>query len=74
MKRDSLHFLLLNIGHFLDHFFTLIFATIAALALTREWGVSYGDLLVYATPGDSWPSVCFPIRPAGSPTSGAARA
>jgi MFS family permease len=51
MRRDSLHFLLLNIGHFLDHLFTLIFATVAALALTREWGLSYSDLLVYATPG-----------------------
>ena len=51
MTRDRLHFLLLNIGHFLDHLFTLIFATVAALALTREWGLSYGDLLVYATPG-----------------------
>ncbi len=51
MKRDSLHFLLLNIGHFLDHLFTLIFATVAALALVREWGVRYSDLLVYATPG-----------------------
>ena len=36
--RDRLHFLLLNIGHFLDHLFTLIFATVAALALHREWG------------------------------------
>lgn len=51
MTRDRLHFLLLNIGHFLDHLFTLIFATVAALALWREWGLSYGDLLVYATPG-----------------------
>lgn len=49
--RDRLHFLLLNIGHFLDHMFTLIFATVAALALSREWGLSYGDLLKYATPG-----------------------
>jgi MFS family permease len=49
--RDRLHFLLLNAGHFLDHFFTLIFATVAALALYREWGVSYADLLKYATPG-----------------------
>jgi MFS family permease len=48
--RDRLHFLLLNAGHFLDHFFTLIFATVAALALYREWGVSYADLLKYATP------------------------
>jgi MFS family permease len=49
--RDRVHFLLLNIGHFLDHMFTLIFATVAALALSREWGLSYGDLLKYATPG-----------------------
>jgi MFS family permease len=49
--RERLHFLLLNIGHFLDHLFTLIFATVAALALHREWGLGYGDLLKYATPG-----------------------
>ena len=24
---------------------------VAALALTREWGLGYGDLLKYATPG-----------------------
>ncbi len=51
MSRDRMHFLLLNIGHFLDHLFTLIFATVAALALTREWGLGYGALLAYATPG-----------------------
>jgi MFS family permease len=50
-QRDRVHFLLLNIGHFLDHMSTLIFATVAALALTREWGVGYGELLGYATPG-----------------------
>jgi MFS family permease len=49
--RDRLHFLLLNIGHFLDHLFTLIFATVAALALSREWGLGYADLVRYATPG-----------------------
>ncbi|HEY7551353.1 MAG TPA: MFS transporter [Hyphomicrobiaceae bacterium] len=49
--RERLHFLLLNVGHFLDHLFMLIFATVAALALTREWGLGYGDLLKYATPG-----------------------
>ena len=49
--RERLHFLLLNVGHFLDHLFTLIFATVAALALHREWGLGYGDLLKYATPG-----------------------
>jgi MFS family permease len=51
MNRDRIHFLFLNIGHYLDHFFTLIFATVAALALSREWGVSYGELLTYPTPG-----------------------
>jgi MFS family permease len=50
-SRDRVHFLLLNIGHFLDHLFTLIFASVAALALTREWGLGYADLLKYATPG-----------------------
>lgn len=49
--RDRLQFLLLNLGHFLDHLFTLIFATVAALSLSREWGLSYGELLTYATPG-----------------------
>jgi len=51
MNRDSSHFLLLNVGHFFDHFFTLIFATVAALALSREWGLGYAELLGYATPG-----------------------
>ncbi|MGI9364825.1 MAG: MFS transporter, partial [Rhizobiaceae bacterium] len=51
ITRDRLHFLLLNIGHFLDHLFTLIFATVAALVLHREWGVGYATLLAYATPG-----------------------
>jgi MFS family permease len=49
--RERTHFLLLNIGHFMDHLFTLIFASVAALALHREWGLGYADLLKYATPG-----------------------
>jgi MFS family permease len=51
MDRDRMHFLLLNIGHFLDHLFTLIFATVAALVLYREWEIGYAELLAYATPG-----------------------
>ncbi len=51
MSRARIHFLFLNIGHFMDHLFTLIFATVAALALTREWGMSYSELSPYATPG-----------------------
>jgi len=47
--RDKSEFLFLNIGHFLDHFFMLIFATAAALRLTSEWGLSYAELIPYAT-------------------------
>jgi MFS family permease len=49
--RERLSFFYLNIGHFLDHLFTLIFATVAALALVREWGLTYAQLVPYATPG-----------------------
>ena len=48
---DRRHFFFLNIGHFLDHFFLLIFATAAALVLITEWNMPYGDLIPYATPG-----------------------
>ena len=51
MRRDHLHFVFLNIGHFLDHLFMLIFATVAALRLAEEWGMSYAALIPYATPG-----------------------
>ncbi len=51
MTHSRLHFLFLNIGHFLDHFFMLVFATVAALTLNKEWGMSYGELIPYATPG-----------------------
>jgi len=51
ITRDQAYFLLLNLGHFLDHLFMLVFATVAALALIREWGMGYAELLAYATPG-----------------------
>ncbi len=51
MTRPQLGFLFLNLGHFYDHFFLLIFATVAALALTGEWGLGYDALIPYATPG-----------------------
>ena len=50
MRRSQVRFLFLNAGHFLDHFFVLIFATAAALRLTAEWGISYAALIPYATP------------------------
>ena len=51
MSRERLNFLFLNVGHFLDHLFMLVFATVAALRLTEEWGMSYAALIPYATPG-----------------------
>ena len=50
MQSSRSRFLFLNIGHFLDHLFVLIFAT-AALHMTGEWGLSYAELIPYATPG-----------------------
>lgn len=50
MYTNQFRFLFLNIGHFLDHFFVLIFATVA-LHLTTTWDMSYAELIPYATPG-----------------------
>jgi MFS family permease len=46
-----IHFAFLNIGHFVDHLLPLVFASVAALTLTREWEMSYAELIPYATPG-----------------------
>lgn len=51
MKRNNIHFGFLNVGHFFDHLFMLIFATVAALALATEWHLSYAELIPYAMPG-----------------------
>ncbi len=51
IHRSKIGFLFLNLGHFLDHLFMLIFASVAALRLTTEWGMSYAELIPYATPG-----------------------
>jgi len=51
MDHKKIRFLFLNIGHFLDHFFMLIFASVAALQLTYEWNITYASLIPYATPG-----------------------
>ena len=48
---DRRHFLFLNVGHFLDHFFLLIFASAAALVLVSEWQLLYGELIPYSTAG-----------------------
>ena len=51
MYHRQIRFLFLNVGHFLDHLFMLIFASVAALRLSAEWGMSYAELVPYATAG-----------------------
>ena len=51
MQKNRLNFFFLSIGHLFDHYFVLIFATVAALALARDWQMSYAELIPYATPG-----------------------
>jgi MFS family permease len=51
VQRRQVNFLFLNLGHFLDHLFMLVFASVAALRLSAEWGMSYAQLIPYATPG-----------------------
>lgn len=63
MRGDQIHFLFLNLGHFFDHLFLLIFATVAALVLASEWNMSYAELIPYATPGFVAFGVC--ALPAG---------
>ena len=48
---NRIQFVFLSIGHFCDHFFMLVFATVAALSLSQEWEMSYAELIPYATPG-----------------------
>src|SRR3546814_16565166 len=43
--RDRLNFLFLNLGHFLDHFFILVIATVV-LALGPQWGLAYAELKI----------------------------
>jgi MFS family permease len=62
MMYDRLHFLFLNLGHFFDHFFILIVATVV-LALGPQWGLDYDQLIPYATP-------CFVMFGLGAIPSG----
>ncbi len=39
-----------NIAHFIDHYAMLIFAA-AVIVMSPVFGLPYGDLLPYATPG-----------------------
>jgi MFS family permease len=49
MSPTRSHALLLNLAHLLDHFFMLIFPT-AVLAISKEWGLSFAQLLPLSLP------------------------
>ena len=49
MSTERIRVLFLNVGHFVDHFCMLIFAT-AVITMASEFGMSYGSLLAVATP------------------------
>ena len=59
---ERMNFLFLNLGHFFDHFFILIIATVV-LALGPQWGMDYNALIPYATP-------CFVMFGLGAIPSG----
>ena len=48
---NRLEFFFLNLGHFYDHLFILIYAAVAALVLPAAFDMSYAELIIYATPG-----------------------
>ena len=48
MPETSMRSLLLNVGHALDHFFLLIYTT-AVIAMAPEFGMTYGEMLPFAT-------------------------
>ena len=50
MTQSKQIILYMNIGHFIDHYAMLIF-TVAVLVIAPKFGLTYGELLPYATPG-----------------------
>ena len=49
-RRASLHLRLLNLGHFYDHWFMLIYAT-AVISMTGHFDLGYGEMMALSTPG-----------------------
>lgn len=49
MTAPRIRMLFLNLGHFVDHLFMLIFAK-AAYDAGKAWGLGYDDMIVYGTP------------------------
>ena len=60
---NRIHFAFMCAGHLYGHLFMLVFSTVAALSLSKEWGMSYAELIPYATPSFIALGVC--AMPAG---------
>lgn len=55
---NRIHFAFMCAGHLYGHLFMLVFSTVAALSLSKEWGMSYAEIIPYATPGFIALGVC----------------
>ncbi len=60
MNAARLRFLFLNLGHFVDHLFMLIFAK-AAFDAGKSWGLGYDEMIIYGTPAAILFGACAPI-------------
>ncbi len=60
MNAARLRFLFLNLGHFVDHLFMLIFAK-AAFDAGKSWGLGYDEMIIYGTPAAVLFGACAPI-------------
>ncbi|MGZ0188874.1 MAG: MFS transporter, partial [Alphaproteobacteria bacterium] len=63
MSSTRIRFLFLNLGHFVDHLFMLIFAK-AAYDAGKSWGLGYDEMIVYGTPAALLFGACAPISAA----------
>jgi MFS family permease len=63
MSSTRIRFLFLNLGHFVDHLFMLIFAK-AAYDAGKSWGLGYDEMIVYGTPALFLFGACAPISAA----------
>ena len=60
MSAARLRFFFLNLGHFVDHLFMLIFAK-AAYDAGKSWGLGYDEMIIYGTPAAILFGACAPL-------------
>ncbi len=65
MSAARLRLLFLNLGHFVDHLFMLIFAK-AAYDAGKAWGLGYDEMIIYGTPAAVLFGACAPLAAAAA--------